>query len=93
MAASSIDINNYLTSIMDAQSDYAKEIALDYRLGRQECKTDKIKLVTLSYLVRAMKKYFAKSDYSVNNLYTTVEANDIMEKINKICNTYIYIEI
>jgi len=93
MTATTIDINNYLTSIMDAQSDYAKNIALDYRLGRSECKVDKIKLITLSFLVRAMKKYFAKTDYENNNLYTKDEARDVMEKINKICNTFIYIEI
>lgn len=92
MAATPAEINSYLLNITDAQSDYGEKIAKYHRLGRPNISCDNLKLIILGYYVRILEKYF-DDDYENNNFFTTEEAKDIMERINKICKTYIYLKI
>jgi len=87
------DIVYYLLSITDAQSDYGKKVAKDFIIGRPNMKVELIKLTLLGYYIRALEKYFDTPDYTVNNFLTVAEAKDIMERINKICSRYIYLDI
>ena len=83
-------IVNFLLNITDAQSDYGKKVAKYSRLGRPDLKNEYIKLTLLSYYVRALEKQYDATDYSIDNFFTIEEAKDIVERINKICSTFIY---
>lgn len=93
MAATYQQIVDYLLNITDAQSDYGNKIAKHCKLGRPDLKNEFIRLTLLGYYVRILEKYFDSTDYTTNNFFTTEEAKDIMERINKICSTFIYLEI
>ena len=45
------------------------------------------------YCVKALEKYFDGYDYENNNFFTKAEAKDIMERLNSICKTFIYLDI
>jgi len=93
MAATQQQIVDYLLNITDVQSDYGKKVAKYCRVGRPNLKVEFIKIILLSYYVRILEKYFDTTDYTINNFFTTEEAKDIMERINKIASTFIYLEI
>ena len=93
MAATYEEIVTYLVDASDAQSDYGQKVAKMHRLGRHELKIEMIKLILLSYYVRMLEKYFDCDDYEVDNFFTTEQAKDIMERINGICKTFIYLKI
>ena len=93
MAATQEQIIDYLLDITEAQSEFGKKVALHCKLGRPNLKIEKIELSTLEYCVKCMEKYFGSSDYETNNFLSIDEAKDIMERINSICKTFIYIEL
>lgn len=93
MAATYEEIVNYLLNITDAQSDYGKKIAKYCKVGRPNMRSNFIKLTLLGYYIKILEKYFNCNNYEVNNFFTTEEAKDIMERINKITNTFIYLKI
>ncbi len=84
------EVVNFLLNVTDAQSDYGKKVAKYSRLGRPNLKNEYIRLTLLSYYVRTLEKYFDAADYSINNFFTIDEAKDIVERINKICSTFLY---
>jgi hypothetical protein len=93
MAATPTQITNFLLDLTNAQSDYGKKVALHAKLGRQDTRVEMIKLTILSYCIQCLEKYFNEYDYENHNFFTEDEAQDIMERINEICGTFIYLEL
>lgn len=91
MAATKEQIVSYLLTVTDAQSEYGKRLAKYCKMGRSNLKVEFIKLTLLSYYIKSLEKYFDSTDYTINNFFTMDQANDIMERINKICSTFIYL--
>lgn len=93
MAATQEEIVDYLLDITEAQSEFGRKVALHCRLDRPSLKVEKIELCILEYCVKCMEKYFGSTDYENDNFFSVSEAKDVMERINSICKTFIYIEL
>ena len=93
MAATAGDIADYLVSIYYAQSVYTDKLILKEKLGHTDVFCDRIKTAILSCYVYLMVEYLSQVDYENNNFFTTDEAEEIMYKINRICDTNYYLDL
>jgi len=93
MAATAIEINNYLASIYYAQSVYMDKLVRYEQLGHKDVFNYRVKATILECFVYLMVEYLTQSPYDSNNFFTTDEAEEIMYKINKICDTNFYLDI
>jgi len=93
MAASASDIRDYLASIYTAQSAYVDKLVLKEQLGRKDITCDRIKASLLACYVYIMEEYLSQADYVNNNFFTTDEAEEIMYRINKICDVQYYLDL
>ena len=94
MAATAGDIADYLVSIYYAQSVYTDKLVLKEKLGHTDVFCGRIKAAILACYVYLMVEYLSTQvDYVNNNFFTTDEAEEIMYKINKICDTNYYLDL
>ena len=90
--ATSTEVEQYLTNVRNAFSDYGSNVSNASRLGRTDVHSYQLKFRVLKYLVRIVIEYFSVVDYENDNLFTTDEIRDVMQHINNICNTDYMIE-
>lgn len=93
MPATAGDIADYLASIYWAQSAYTDKLVLKEKLGHTDLFCHRIKAAILACYVYLMEEYLSQADYANNSFFTTDEAEEIMYKINKICDTNYYLDL
>lgn len=96
MAATQIQIDNYIADIRSAFAEYGDSVALKQRLGKSDICCDKIKLMLASCYVDCLNDYFlqysdniteGESDVTVYNFFTVSEIRDVMQHLNNICGS------
>lgn len=93
MAATPTEIANYLASIYYAQSEYVDKLTVKERLGYKEINYPRILACILDCYIYTMEEYLSQADYANNNFFTTDEAEEIMYRINLICDTNFYLDL
>jgi hypothetical protein len=93
MAASAGEILAYLTDIKYAQSIYMDKVTRSEFLGDDDIFKLNLRNTILSYYVEIMVGYFAQSAYDSNNFFTTVEAQDVINRINRLCDSNYTIQL
>lgn len=82
-----VQISNYLDSIYEAQSIYVDKLVLKEKLGHKDITDLRIVATLLDMYVQIMVDYFdLPTSYNTNNFFTTTEVEDIMLRINIICD-------
>jgi len=98
MAATTAQIDTYVTNIRTAVTEYGDALATKQRLGKSDIYCDRVKLMLLSGYLDCIYDYFLQDSiavrYDVNNFFTTTEIRDVMQHINLICGTdYMLVEL
>lgn len=97
MAATTIQITQYLTDIKYAQSTFMDGLNLRERLGHTDLFEYKVRNTILGYYVGMMVDYFSQDkgggEYASNNFMTTDEAQVVIDRINKLCDSNYIIEL
>ena len=93
MAASAQEILDYLTDIKYAQSVYSDKLTLKERLGHKDIYIHRLRNTILNYYVTIMVDYFSQTTYDSNNFFTTTEVEDIINRINRLCDSNYEIEL
>lgn len=88
MASTQLQIDEYITNIRSAISDFADTVARKQRMGKSDIYCERIKLMLLSAYLDCICDYFLEGDtYEDDNFFTTSEVRDVMQHINNICKT------
>lgn len=88
MAATQNDIDTYKTNVKTAFVEYGNKLSLYAKLGKPETTCFSFKFRLLKYFIDIIDDYFSLgTSYSTNNFFTTTEIQDVIEHINKICDT------
>lgn len=91
MAATTTDINNFLTYIQYGQSTYMDRINIRERLGHTGLFMWRLRMTILNNYVQMMIDYFSQDasngEYATNNFMTTTEAQGVINRINKLCDS------
>jgi len=93
MAATVGEITAYIYSIRCAFVEYGEQVSRYQKIGSEDIECYKVRFNLLNHYVRLIIDYLDSSDYENINFFTTVEARDIMQKINDICNTYYMLDL
>jgi len=98
MAATQAQINSYIASVRYAHSLYSEKISRKGKLSRKTKCCDGIKLILLGYYVRILEDYFDQHDdggdtYEDYNFFTVTEITDIMQHVNRICDTNYFLDV
>lgn len=93
MAATQQQITDFLTDVIYAQSVYMDKVGLKERLGEPEIFKYRLRNTILGFYIEILVSYFAQTDYSHFNFITTVQAEDIISRINRMCDTNYNIEL
>lgn len=94
MAATQNDINNYLSDILYGQSVFMDKINIKERLGHKDMYEHRLRNTILGYYVAIMMDYFSSgTSYTSNNFYDTTEVRDIIDRINRLCDSHYDIEL
>jgi hypothetical protein len=82
------EITNYLLEIYEAQSIFMDSVVLKEKLGHTDVFCDRVKGTLLDMYVQIMVDFFNRpTAYDTYNFFTTEEVEDIMLRINLICDT------
>lgn len=91
MAATTQQINDFLTYILYGQSVYMDKVNLKERLGHSDIFMWRLRTNILNNYVRMMVDYFSQDEgtgeYATNNFMTTTEAQGVIDRINKMCDS------
>ena len=91
MAATTTDINNFLSYIQYGQSTYMDKVNLKERLGHTDIFMWRLRVTILNYYVQMLIDYFSLDEgggeYATNNFMTTTEAQGVIDRINKLCDS------
>jgi hypothetical protein len=97
MAATTNEILTYLTDIKYAQSEFMDKLNRKERLGHKDLYPLRLRSTILGYYVTIMVDYFSQDagsgEYASNNFFTTTEIEDIINRINRICDSNYEIEL
>jgi len=99
MAATAAQIATYLANIKEAQVLYADSVIVKERLGYPNIIANRVVLTVLNAYVDIVSEYFSEPVYSAtyflttNNFYDVEEVEDVMLRINKICDTNYYLNL
>ena len=91
--ATSIDISNYKYFIKRELSWYGNKLATKHQIGDKPSFDKEIKFMLLQTFVEIADWYLDEWDDSTNNGMTIAEFNDIQQHINKIANSFHWVEI
>lgn len=89
----------YLINIKAAQSAYMDDLVLREKLGHHDVFQHRVKATILDCYVTIMGDYFGQPVYDSGfflddyNFYDVVEAEEVMLRINRICDTNYYIDL
>lgn len=81
------EINTYLSNILYAQSVYMDEVIKRERVGYKDIFNYRLKSYILNCYINIMVDYFSQTVYDTNNFFTTDEVDDIIDRINVLCDT------
>lgn len=93
MAATANEIRDYLVSIYTAQSNYMDKLTLKEQLGHKDITCLRIRASILACYIYVMEEYLTQEIYYTNTFFTTDEAEEIMYRINKICDSNYYLDL
>ena len=93
MAATPQQIADYLANIKYAQSVHMDNLNKKERLGHTDLFEHRLRNTILGYYVTIMVDYFYQDDYANNNFFTTDEVQDVIDRINKLCDSNYVIEL
>jgi hypothetical protein len=101
MAATATEIDNYITDVRTAVTEFGNKLSIKQRLGHDDVYCDKIKLMLLSGYLDCIYDYFLQDDstdpvnrYTANNFFTISEIRDVMQHINNLTDSnYILVNL
>ena len=93
MAATRNQIEDYLVSVYWSASEYMDKITLKESLGHPDLFCDRVKASILMCYIYLMEEYLTQDPYDSNTFFTTDEAEEIMYRINKMCDTNYYLDL
>jgi len=98
MAASTQQIGDYLSDIRYGLSIMADDVNRRERLGHfRDIFKYKVRLYILTSYVEIMEDYFSQDDgagsYATDNFFTTDDAQEIVNRINRLCDSNYTIEL
>jgi len=99
MAATAVQISTYLTNIYTAQARYMDKLILKEKLGYPDIERYRLTATVLNGYVDIITEYFSQATYSGGyfvitfNFFDELEAEDLMLRINKICDTNYYVNL
>ncbi len=92
-------IQTYLENIKEAQSLYMDDLVLREKLGHQDIIKHRVIATIINCYVKILTDYFSQPVYvggffnTENNFYDEEEAEEIMERINRICDTEYFLDL
>lgn len=81
------EISTYLSNILYAQSVYMDEVCKRELLGYKDIFQYRLRAAILNYYVKIMIDYFSQYPYDTYNFFTTEEVQDIIDRINRLCDS------
>ena len=99
MGATAGQIATYLTNIQNAQTVYMNSVIVKERLGFPNVFEERVRATVLTAYIDIMAEYFSEPVYAggifllTNNFYDEEEAEDVMLRINKLCDTNYYVDL
>lgn len=93
MAATREQIEDYLMSVYWSQTDFMDKLTRKELLGHTDTFCDRVRASILACYVYLMEEYLTQEDYANYTFFTTDEAEEIMYRINKICDTNYYLDL
>jgi len=93
MPATRKEIEDYLASIYFVQSQYMDKLVTKEKLGNTDIFCNRVRASILACYVYLMEEYLTQIEYDQNSFFTTDQAEDIMYRINRICDTNYYLDL
>lgn len=94
MAATQTDVNNYINYIRQELSRYGSQLATWQQQGNKPDYSKQIKFMLLQNYVEIAEYWLEQWDSTTDdNFFTVTEFEDIMQHINAICNSFLWLEL
>lgn len=100
MSATAAQIATYLSDIEEARAEYMDDLVLREKLGHTDLYSRRIIAAVLNCYIDIIKKYFSQPSYDMsgffilsNNFFDEEEIEDVILRINKICDTNYYVDV
>jgi hypothetical protein len=91
--ATSEQISDFLTYVTYAQSTFMDKLNLKERLGHENLFKWRLQNVILGYYIQILVDYFAQAEYDSGNFCTTDEIQDVIDRVNRLCDSNYTIEL
>jgi len=94
-----VQIAEYLEGIKEAQSIYMDDLVLREKLGHLDIVKHRVVATVLDCYVKIMCDYLSQPEYvgglfiTEYNFYDEEEAKEVMERINRICDTEYFLDL
>lgn len=93
MAISQTNIDDYLDSVRLELSKYAYKLCTKHQVGQKPAFSKELKFMLLQSFVNIANVYLLEWDDTTNNGFTVSEFNDIQRHINKISNSFHWLDL
>ena len=94
MAATQTDVDNYLNYIRQELSRYGNHLATMHQHGNKPSFAKEVKFMLLGAYNDIAEHYLEQWDSTTDsNFFTVEEFEDIMQHINAICNSFLWLEL
>jgi len=93
MATTQADVTAYITSLRQELSYYGNRMATRTQHGHMPLIQKKIKFMLLQAYVEIAERYLDEWDDYDNNMLTLAEFDDIQQHINRIGNSFHWIDL
>jgi hypothetical protein len=87
------DVNNYIDSIRSTLSSYGYKLSKNHQIGNKPLFAKELKFMLLQAYVEIAEFYLREWDDTDNNLFTIEEFEDIQQHINKISNSFHWLDL
>ena len=92
--ATQADVNNYLGYIRQELAFYGNRLATYQQQGNKPDFAREVKLMLLSAYCDIAEHYLEQWDSTTDdNFFTVAEFEDIMQHINAICNSFLWLDL
>jgi len=99
MSVTAAQIATYLSDLEEARAEYMDDLVLRERLGHKDLYPRRVIASVLNCYISIANKYFSQPVYvggvfqTTYNFFDEVEMEEIMLRINKICDTNYYLDL
>jgi hypothetical protein len=91
--ATQTDVTNYIAYIRQELSYYGDRLATMHQHGNKPSFDKEVKFMLLQAFVEIAEWYLDEWDDTDNNMFTVAEFNDIQQHINKIANSFHWLDL